>query len=245
MPNLKQAINKLVIANRILATERVLDAYGHVSVRHPNDPKRYLLARSLAPELIEHSDIHEYTLDGHIQNGPGIQPYLERFIHAAVYEARPEVAAVVHSHAPEVLGFTISSVPLRPVFVAASHCGANMPVWDIADRFGDTTLLVSDMAKGRDLAALLEKSKTVLMRGHGFTSAGTTLEEVVRMAIFMPINARMLLDAIQLGGSVKYLSPNEIKLRDELGPGGAEVALRRGWEYWAHKAGCAHLLNQL
>ena len=193
-PNvLEKALRDVVIANRILAHEGVVDAYGHVSVRHPLDPTRYLLSRSRAPELVERGDIVEFDLEGKSVSGDTRAPYLERFIHGAIYEARPDVQAVVHAHAEAVLPFTISATPLRPVVHMASFIGARIPVWDIRDNFGDTNLLVVNMAQGRDLARGLGGERVALMRGHGFVAAGRSLPEAIRIGVYMPVNARVLL----------------------------------------------------
>lgn len=229
----------LVIANRILANERVADAYGHVSIRHPEHPGRYLLSRSRSPELVEPGDIMEFTLDGQAVGDDGRPPYLERFIHGAIYEARPDVHAVVHAHAEEVLPFTITATPLRPVFHAASFIGARLPVWDIRDKFGDTNLLVVNLAQGRDLAQCLGSDRVALMRGHGFAAAGRSLPEVIRMSVYLPRNARILLDALRLG-EVKALSPGEIEAHAAFTPD--NPAMWRAWEYWAVRAGCGDLL---
>src|SRR3989449_2067842 len=166
MTEIDLAIRNLVVANRILANEGVVDAYGHVSVRHPLHPERYLLSRSRSPELVERGDVMEFMLDGTPVGGDTRPPYLERFIHGALYEARPEVQAVVHAHAEAVLPFTVSTTPLRPVVHMASFIGARIPGGDIRDSFGDTNLLVGDMAQGRDLARGLGSERVVLMRGH-------------------------------------------------------------------------------
>ena len=152
MSDLEGILRQLVIANRILANEDVVDAYGHVSVRHPDHSDRYLLARSVAPELVQRGDIVEFALDGTPTGEEKRALYLERFIHGAIYEARPDVMAVVHAHAEAVLPFTVTRTPLRPVIHSGNFMGAEVPVWDIADRFGDTNLLVANMAQGRDLA---------------------------------------------------------------------------------------------
>jgi HCOMODA/2-hydroxy-3-carboxy-muconic semialdehyde decarboxylase len=237
---LDQAIRDVVIANRILANEGVVDAYGHVSIRHPLDPRRYLLSRSRAPELVEPGDILEFDLAGNAVGLDTRAPYLERFIHGAVYEARPEIHAVVHAHAEAVLPFTISPTPLRPVMHMASFIGPRIPVWDIRDRFGDTNLLVVNMAQGRDLARGLGADRVVLMRGHGFVAAGRSLPEAIRMAVYMPVNARVLLEALRLG-EVKALSPGEVEAHASMKP--EDPPMRRAWEYWAARAGCAELLG--
>jgi HCOMODA/2-hydroxy-3-carboxy-muconic semialdehyde decarboxylase len=242
MNDLDRALADLVIANRILAHENVVDAYGHVSVRHPHDPKRYLLARSLAPEMVRQADIMEFALDGTPVGGDSRQPYLERFIHGAVYEARPEVIAVVHAHAEDVLPFGIAAAPLRPVIHSGSFMGAEVPVWDIRDKFGDTNLLVTSMPQGRDLAARLGGNNVALMRGHGFVAAARSIIEVVRMSVYVPRNARVQMAAMQLG-AVKPLSRGEIEARNAgYKPHSPETW--RAWEYWATRAGCRELLEK-
>ena len=242
MTDLERVLADLVIANRILAHEGIVDAYGHVSVRHPREPKRYLLARSLSPEMVQQADIMEFELDGTPVGGDARQPYLERFIHGAVYESRPEVLAVVHAHAEDVLPFGITAAPLRPVIHSGSFMGVEVPVWDIRDRFGDTNLLVTNMPQGRDLAARLAANNVALMRGHGFVAAARSLIEVVRMSVYVPRNARVQLAAMRLG-EVKPLSRGEIDARNAgYKPHSPETW--RAWEYWATRAGCAELLQK-
>ena len=240
MTDLDRALADLVIANRILSHENVVDAYGHVSMRHPHDPKRYLLARSLSPEMVGQGDIMEFDLEGRALGGDARQPYLERFIHGAVYEARPDVMAVVHAHAEDVLPFGITAAPLRPVIHSGSFMGETVPVWDIRERFGDTNLLVTNMPQGRDLAASLAANNVALMRGHGFVAAARSVIEVVRMSVFVPRNARVQLAAMQLG-EFKPLSRGEIAARNAgYKPDSPET--QRAWEYWATRAGCRELL---
>jgi ribulose-5-phosphate 4-epimerase/fuculose-1-phosphate aldolase len=244
MSNLDVLLKDLVIANRVLARAEVVDAYGHVSVRHPENPGRFLIARSLAPELVGPDDIVELDLDGQPVGGDSRSLYLERFIHAAIFAARPDVMAVVHAHAEDTLPFGIAqATKLRPVIHAGSFIGSEVPVWDIADNFGDTNLLVTNMAQGRDLANRLGDNNVALMRGHGFASAARSLIEVVRMSVYLARNARTLLRAVQLGGEIKYLSPGEIAARNH-GYSPYSVETWRAWEYWANKAGCGHLLTR-
>jgi ribulose-5-phosphate 4-epimerase/fuculose-1-phosphate aldolase len=240
MKDIEPAIRDLVVANRILAHEGVVDAYGHVSIRNPANPERYLLSCSRSPELVQQSDIMEFELDGSPVGDDLRQPYLERFIHGAVYEARPDINAVVHSHAEDVLPFGISPTPLRPVIHSGGFLGQSAPVWDIADNFGATNLLVVNMEQGRDLADCLDQDRVVLMRGHGFAASGLTLIDVVRTSVYLPKNARVLMNALRLGGP-KYLSPEEIEKRLEMGTGASEAL--RAWQYWAIRAGCADLLE--
>src|SRR5215468_12514643 len=237
-------IQDLVIANRILAREEVVDAYGHVSVRHPDNPNRFLIARSLAPELVGPEDIVELDLEGQPVRDESPSLYLERFIHAAIFAARPDVMAVVHAHAEDTLPFGIAQqTKLRPVIHAGSFIGSEVPVWDIADHFGDTNLLVTNMAQGRDLAKCLGRNNVALMRGHGFAAAGRSLIEVVRMSVYTPRNARALLRAKQLGGRIKYLSQGEIDARNR-GYSPYSTETWRAWEYWANKAGVGDLLSR-
>jgi ribulose-5-phosphate 4-epimerase/fuculose-1-phosphate aldolase len=244
MNSLNVVIQDLVIANRILAKEDVVDAYGHVSLRHPDNPRHFLIARSVAPELVTADDIVELDLAGQPVHDEKRTLYLERFIHAAIFEARPEVMAVVHAHAEDTLPFGIAdATKLRPVIHAGSFIGAEVPVWDIADRFGDTNLLVTNLEQARDLATCLGPNSVALMRGHGFASAARSLIEVVRLSVYLPRNARALMRAKQLGGEIKYLSDGEIAARNR-GYSPYSVETWRTWEYWANKAGCGHLLTR-
>jgi len=241
MADMDRIIGELVAANRILANEGVVDAYGHVSVRHPEDPGLFLLSRSRSPEHVEPQDIMTFRLDGEPADGRKDAAYVERFIHCGAYEANAEVMAVVHSHALAVLPFSISSVPLVPVIHTASHIGPCIPVWDSQDRFGDTGLLVANMEQGRDLARTLGDNRVALMRGHGFTAAGRSLGEVLKISIYLPQNAQVYLDALRLGGSIKPVTKGEMEIRDSFGPGGRE--LQRAIDYWAQRAGCGHYLT--
>jgi len=244
MSKLDTLIQDLVVANRILAKEDVVDAYGHVSVRHPDNPKHFFISRSLAPELIEKADIVELGLDGQPVRDDKRALYLERFIHGAIYEARPDVTAVVHAHAEDILPFGIAkATKLRPVIHSGSFIGTNVPVWDIADKFGATDLLVRNVDHGRDLAKCLAGNSVVLMRGHGFASAARSLIEVVRLSVYLPRNARALMRAKQLGGKIKPLSKGEIDARNR-GYSPYSTETWRAWEYWANKAGCGHMVTR-
>ncbi len=242
----EKLITELVIANRILAREDVVDAYGHVSVRHPEKPDHFFLSHSLAPAFVEAADIVEHDLEGKPIREEKRALYLERFIHGAIYEARPDVVAVVHAHAEDTLPFGIAPVRLRPVIHSGAFIGAEVPVWDIARKFGDkTNLLVTNAAQGRDLAKTLAKNSVVLMRGHGFAAAATSLIDVVRMSVYLPRNARVQFRALQLG-KARPLSKGEIQARTGgagYKPGSPET--QRAWQYWARRAGCEELLKQL
>jgi ribulose-5-phosphate 4-epimerase/fuculose-1-phosphate aldolase len=240
----ERLITELVIANRILAREDVVDAYGHVSVRDPENPERFFLSCSRAPALVEAEDIMQFDLESEAIDKKGRTPYLERFIHGAIYEARPDVIAVVHAHAEDTLPFGIAPPKLKPVIHSGAFIGATVPVWDIARRFGDrTNLLVTNVAQGRDLAKSLAKNNVVLMRGHGFAAAARSLIDVVRMSVYLPRNARVQFKGMQLG-RVKPLSKGEIDARTSgYKPDSPET--QRTWQYWAHRAGCTELLKKL
>jgi len=239
-------ITELVIANRILANEDVVDAYGHVSARNPEAPGRFFLAHSKAPAFIEPADILEFNLDAEPVRPDPRPLYLERFIHAAIYEARPDVMAVVHAHAEDVLPFSITKAKLRPVIHSGAFIGAEVPVWDIAERYGDrTNLLVTNMDQGRDLARTLTEHNVTLMRGHGFAAAARSLIDVVRMSVYLPRNARVQHKAMQLG-ELKPLSAGEINARAAgAGYKPQSPETQRAWQYWALRAGCAGLLKQI
>ena len=237
MSVLSDTIEKLVTANRILAREEVVDGFGHVSHRHPTDPNHYLLSRSRSPELVEESDILEFTLDGTcLDDKGGMKPYLERFIHGAVYKARPDVQSVVHNHSYAVVPFSASKAKLRPIGHTGAVIGKTVPTWDIREKFGDKTdLLVRNMDHGDDLAKRLGKNRVVLMRGHGATATGISVSDAVCTAIYLQVSAKQALDAAHLGGDITYLSDGEIDA--QLAPEILEVSATRIWEYLARRAG--------
>ena len=229
-------IEELVSANRILGHEGILDAYGHVSVRDPDDHNRYLLSRARSPEVIEESDICSYDLEGQPLDSESSTPYIERFIHGAVYEARPDVLAVCHNHTLSILPFGISkSVTLQAVIHTARFLGTGVPVWDISQKFGtDTDLLVRDMDQGRDLAQTMGTGSIALMRGHGSVVASNDIVSLVKMCIGMDRNARVQRDAMVLG-DYRPLEAGEI-----LATGSPRQVGRgdnREWEYFRHRAG--------
>lgn len=226
--------SNLVLANRILAHEGVLDAYGHVSVRDLESPDRFLLARSMGPELVTEDDILLHDLTGELVTEITEQPYVERFIHAAIYAARPDCVCVVHAHAEAILPFGISRTPLVPVIHDASDLGSQVPIWDIARKFGDrTNLLVSNIEMGQDLANALGSNSVVLMRGHGFAAAGTSVAQTVRTCVYMLRNARVLTIAKSFG-SVQALSDGEIAARNaQLAPD--SPAMMRAWDTWVRR----------
>ena len=223
-------LDELVLANRILANEGVVDAFGHISVRHPERPEQYLIARSLGPELVSVADLQLFTLEGEQVDGNPEPAYAERAIHGAVYEARPEVVSVCHNHSPSTIPYGVTGTPLRPIFHMGALLGAEIPVWDIADDFGETDMLVRTMPQGRSLARTLGARRVSLMRGHGSVVAGGSIREVVTACVYLEVNARLQLQAMQLG-EVHFLSSAEIERTSAMLTG--SLAGARAWGTWA------------
>jgi ribulose-5-phosphate 4-epimerase/fuculose-1-phosphate aldolase len=223
------AIDDLVTANHILASEGILDGYGHVSVRDPANPNHYFLSRSLAPGLVMAADIIEYDLDSNPIDDQR-QSYRERFIHGEIYKARPDVMAIVHDHSPAVIPFSVSSVPLRAVSHMAAFIGEGVPVFEIRDVDGMTDMLISDPKRGQALAKLLGAHPAALMRGHGAAVVGATVKEAVGRAYYLDSNARLQEQAMLLGGKVTYFEPEEAR---KTAP---QDGFERAWDVWKRKA---------
>jgi HCOMODA/2-hydroxy-3-carboxy-muconic semialdehyde decarboxylase len=232
--NLTVVISELALANRILANEGVLDAFGHVSMRHPTKPERYLLSRSRSPLLIEPGDILEYTLDSEPVKTPKVHLYAERVIHGCIYQARKDVMAVCHHHAPAIMPFAIAGKPIVPVFHLGAAMGEEAPFWDQHDEFGDTNMLVVKPEEGRSLARALGSHAAVLMNRHGATVVGSGLKELVSRSIFMCQNAEYQMRALSLGAAMP-LHRGEIKLAGALGA--LPNVVTRTWEYWSMRLG--------
>lgn len=215
MPDLSDVRYQVALANRMLANEGVLDAFGHVSLRHPGDPGRYLLSRSRSPGLIEPDDILEFTLDSQPVAPPSVQLYAERVIHGCIYQARPDVMAVCHHHAPAVMPFCIAGLPIVAVFQLGAAAGEKVPFWNQRDEFGDTNLLVVKPEEGRSLARALGQQHAVLMR-------------LVSRSIFMCHNADYQLRA-HLLGKAPTLTAGEIRLAGALNA--MPNVTNRTWEY--------------
>jgi len=227
---------ELVAANRILGHEGILDAYGHVSVRDPATPGHFLLCRARSPEYVQLSDVLEFDAAGGLVGDPDAIPYIERFIHAGVYEARPDVTAVCHNHALSVLPFSISrSVRLRATINASRMFGDGVPVWDIAEEFGDgTDMLVRDMDHGRSLARALRAGAVALMRGHGSVVVGDSLRQVVYRCLDMDRGARAQLAVMTLGATRSF---TDAELAPHPGLPAGATSDDRAWEYLLHRAG--------
>ena len=228
-PARASVIDDLVTANRILASEGILDGYGHVSVRNPANPNHYFLSRSLAPGLVTAADIIEYDLDSNPIDDARLS-YRERFIHGQIYKARPDVMAVVHDHSPAVIPFSVSSVPLRALSHMAAFIGEGIPTFEIRDVDGMTDMLVSNQKRGLALAKVLGNYPAALMRGHGAAVVGATVKEAVGRAVYLDSNARLEELAILLGGKVTYFEPEEAR---KTAPQDGFV---RAWDVWKLKA---------
>jgi ribulose-5-phosphate 4-epimerase/fuculose-1-phosphate aldolase len=229
---LRALIDDVVAANRILANQGVLDAYGHVSARHPHDPTRFLISRSLAPELVAAKDIMDLDFDGNPPKGDPRSSYLERFIHAEIYRARPDVMAVVHSHAPSVIPFASSQIKLRPIYHMSGFLRAGPSVFDIRRKFGNTDMLVRNRAQGVALAKTLAGDSVALMRGHGYVAVAASVAVVAYRAIYTERNALLQQSSLAMGGAIRFLNDEEAVL--------AEASVRgtitRPWELWKKKA---------
>jgi ribulose-5-phosphate 4-epimerase/fuculose-1-phosphate aldolase len=223
----------LVAANRILADQGVVDGYGHVSVRHPANPQRYLMSRSIAPEMVTAADVMEYDLDSSPVDARGRTSYLERFIHGEIYRVRADVNAIVHNHSPSVIPFGVSTAPLRPLYHMSAFLGGGVPVFDIRTAAGQATdMLVRTPALGKALAQTLGPRPVALMRGHGAVVVADSLPRVVFRSVYTETNARLQAQAMALGGPVTYLDDEEAQ-RAEASVGGT---IQRPWELWKKKA---------
>jgi ribulose-5-phosphate 4-epimerase/fuculose-1-phosphate aldolase len=220
---------ELALASRVLANEGVLDAFGHVSVRHPADQNRFLLPRSRSPLFTEPGDILEFTLDSAPVKTPGVPLFAERVIHGCIYQQRPDVMAVCHHHASAVMPFAVAGVAIVPVFHLGAAVGEAMPLWDQQDEFGDTNLLVVSPEEGNSLARALGPQAAVLMRHHGATVVGKDLRELVSRSIFICQNAQYQLQA-RLLGEVLPLTSGETRLANSLNA--MPNVTGRTWEYW-------------
>jgi ribulose-5-phosphate 4-epimerase/fuculose-1-phosphate aldolase len=236
--DLAETLHELIVSTRILANQTVLDAFGHVSVRHPGNPRHYFISRHQAPELAEVSDLVELNLDSEPVRPTELRLYSERVIHGEIYKARPEVNAVCHHHAHSVLPFCISGRELVPVFHLPAVIG-HVPFWDQRDEFGDTNMLVVKPAEGASLARALGPHWMVLMRRHGATVAGTSLRELTFRTVFGCENAALLSAAIA-HGHVDSLSPGEIEL--SAAHSVRPPSTNRAWNYWVRHVEKAGLM---
>lgn len=225
-------VDRVVYANRILYDQGVVDGLGHVSVRHPSEPGVFLLSCNRAPALVKREDIVCYDLDGNAVSETSERPYLERFIHSGIYRARPDVVAVVHSHSPSVIPFAITHKPLKPVFHMSGFLGSGSAHFEIREAAGNSDMLIRSPYLGEALAKSLGKHNCVLMRGHGSTVVGTSLEQVVYRAIYAEVNAKLQLAANGLG-EISFLNEEEAQLSSDMNDG----QIPRSWNLWVTRLG--------
>src|ERR1700736_6629120 len=221
-------ISDLVIANRILFDQGVVDGYGHVSVRHPTEPKHFLISRWLAPDLVTENDILELDLDCHPVTGDQRKLYSERFIHSEIYRVRPEVKSIVHTHAPLVVLMGVCGEPLMPIYHMTGFIGTGVPVFDIRKTSGMTDMLISDPTRGRALGQTLGTKAAVLMRGHGGVTVGSSLSQAVGRSVYLKINAELQLRV--LGRKIEFLAPDEARLA-----GARTEDYPKDWDMWKRK----------
>lgn len=225
-------IDDLVVANHILVNEGVLDGFGHISVRHDQDPNRFLIARSMAPGLVTAEDILQCDLDGQVHDAQGRRTYVERFIHSEIYRARPDVHAVIHSHSPAVIPFGVTGARLRPICHMSGFLGAVVPVFEIRHAAGESSdLLIRNQALGRALVESLGQASVALMRGHGNVVVGRSIQQVVFRAIYTESNARLQSEAMRMG-DINFLTPEEAQATSNMN----DEHLDRPWQVWKRQA---------
>lgn len=229
--NLVEVRRELSLGNRIVANEGILDAFGHVSMRHPDNPNRYLLSRSRAPELVAPEDFIEYDLDSKPVEEPSASQYSERVIHGEIYKARPDVNSVCHHHAPSFMPLLATGTDYMPVFHLGAVGGIKPPWWDQHDEFGDTNMLVCKAEEGASLARALGKQWMVLMNRHGVTVAGTSVKDCVFRTIYAARNAEYQVRALSISDKIATLSPGETEISGSIST--ATTGLTRAWEYWS------------
>jgi ribulose-5-phosphate 4-epimerase/fuculose-1-phosphate aldolase len=227
----EKLLEDLVAANRILAEHGVIDAYGHVSIRSPRDPKRFLLARNIAPETVQAQDILEYGIDGEpVDRARVPDSVTERYIHSEVYRARPEVLAVVHNHSPSVIPFSVTDVPMRALFHMAAFVGEGVPNFEIRKVKKGSDLLVRDPKLGAALAKTLGKKPAALMRGHGSVVVGENLPRAVGRGVYLEMSARMQMQAMLLSRKITWFDAAEVKASNPV------QDYKRAWPLWREKA---------
>jgi HCOMODA/2-hydroxy-3-carboxy-muconic semialdehyde decarboxylase len=226
-------IEDLAAASRILADQGVFDAAGHVSLRHPADPGRFLMSRALAPALVTADDIMEFDLAGEACEARGRKGFLERFIHSEIYKKRQDVAAVVHSHSASVIPFSVVHTPLRAMYHNAAFLAAGVPVFDIREKFGATDMIIGSPEKGAALAEVLGARAVALLRAHGMVVVGPSLPVAVFRAVFTEVNARIQHQAIALASPIAALDREEGELADAINI----ATVDRSWNLWKRRVG--------
>jgi ribulose-5-phosphate 4-epimerase/fuculose-1-phosphate aldolase len=224
----RAVLEDLAAASRILADQGVFDAAGHVSMRHPGHPERFLMSRSLAPQMITADDIMEFDIDSNAVDARGRSGFIERYLHGEIFRARPDVMAIAHSHSPSTIAFGLSNVPMRAMYHNAAFLAAGVPVFDIRDQFGATDIVVSSSEKGAALAGVLADKPVALLRAHGMVATGPSLPVAVFRAIFTVTSAAIQHQALALGGPLAALDAEEGRLADMVNV----QTVGRAWDLW-------------
>lgn len=224
-------LDDLAAASRILADQGVFDAAGHVSMRHPDKPGRFLMSRSLAPALVTPDDILELTVEGESCDSQGRAPFIERHLHAGIYRHRPDVMAVAHGHSPTVIPFSLVKAPMRATYHNTAFLAAGVPVFDTRPQFGITDIVISSFERGTAMAEALGDKSVILLRAHGFVAVGPSVQAAVFRAIYTEINARVQLQTLALGTEIAALSEEEGRLADAMNL----ITIGRSWELWKRR----------
>ena len=224
----RAVLEDLAAASRILADQGVFDAAGHVSMRHPGHAERFLMSRSLAPQMITADDIMEFDLDCNAIDARGRNGFIERYLHGEIFRARPDVMAIAHSHSPSTIAFGLSNVPMRAMYHNAAFLAAGVPVFDIREKFGATDIVISSADKGAALAAVLADKPVALLRAHGMVAVGPSLPVAVFRAIFTVTSANIQHQVLALGGPVAALDAEEGRIADVVNV----QTVGRSWDLW-------------
>ena len=224
----RAVLEDIAASSRILADQGVFDAAGHVSMRHPGHAQRFLMSRSLAPQMITADDIMEFDLDCNAIESRGRSGFIERYLHGEIFRARPDVMAIAHSHSPSTIAFGLSNVPMRAMYHNAAFLAAGVPVFDIREKFGTTDIVISSADKGAALAAALADKPVALLRAHGMVAVGPSLPVAVFRAIFTVTSASIQHQALALGGPVAALDAEEGRIADVVNV----QTVGRSWDLW-------------
>lgn len=227
----RAVLEDLAAASRILVDQGVFDAAGHVSMRHPSIPERFLMSRSLAPEMVTADDIMQFDLDCNAIDAQGRRGFIERYLHGGIYRARADVMAIAHSHSAPVIAFGLTDKPMRAMYHNAAFLAAGVPVFDIREKFGTTDIVIDNAAKGAALAQTLGDKSVVLLRAHGMVAVGPGLPVAVFRAIFTVISATIQHQAQALGGEIAALDEEEGRIADIVNV----ETVGRSWDLWKRR----------
>ncbi|MDX2972732.1 class II aldolase/adducin family protein [Kribbella solani] len=218
-PNdLDEARELLADACRVLYRLGLVDYMGHPSVRVPGSDLILIKPRHStrigAQDAIPPERMAVIDLDGRLIAGTDPPPG-ERFIHTAIYRARPDVGAIVHTHQPMATVMGIAGEPIQPILhVQSELVSTPVPVWECAK-------LVTDAELGADLAQALGTHRVCHLRGHGIVSVAESLPEAVINAIHLEQLAEASWRVRAMGARPRVIPPGEIEQRAATGSGWA------------------------